>query len=264
LSVNASSWAAVEPASRHRVPARHVHCAPLDHVGHQPHRGIDREAPLLLSDVLLEDVGLDRPRQLVWRHALPFGGHDVEGEHHGGRRVDRHRHADVLERDVGEQRLHVRQAVDRHPLATDLAQRPRRIRVVPHQRGHVEGRRQSRLAVVEQVAEAQVRLLGRAEARELAHSPQPAAIHRAVDAARVWKLTGKPDRFVGIDGEIGLGVQRLDRLAGDGRERRVPLRRATEGLALPALEACQARLRGHRRSLGRGLDPSTDRCLVFT
>ena len=46
--------------------------APLDHVDHQPHRRIDREAPLLLSDVLLEDVGLDRARQLLGADAAPL------------------------------------------------------------------------------------------------------------------------------------------------------------------------------------------------
>ena len=48
-----------------RVPARHVAGAPLHHVGDQPHRRIDREAPLLLRDVLLENVGLDRPPQVL-------------------------------------------------------------------------------------------------------------------------------------------------------------------------------------------------------
>jgi hypothetical protein len=40
------------------------------------------------------------------------------------------------------------------------------------------------LAVLEQVAEAGIRLLRRPEPGELAHRPQPAAIHRRVDAAR--------------------------------------------------------------------------------
>ena len=46
---------------RDRMPARHVARGPLDHVAEQAHGRVDREAPLLLGDVLLEDVGLDRP-----------------------------------------------------------------------------------------------------------------------------------------------------------------------------------------------------------
>ena len=49
--------------------------------------------------------------------------------------------------------------------------------VVAHQRRHVERRRQPGLPVVEQVAEALVGLLRRTEPGELAHRPQPAAIH---------------------------------------------------------------------------------------
>ena len=74
----------------------------------------------------------------------------------------------------GEQRLHVVERVDRDALAADLAQRSRVVGVVAHQRRHVEGGRQPGLAVVEQVAEALVGLLGGAEAGELAHRPQPA------------------------------------------------------------------------------------------
>ena len=48
--------------------------------------------------------------------------------------------------------------------------------------------REARLAVVEQVAEALVGLLGGAEAGELAHRPQPPAVHRRVHAAREREL----------------------------------------------------------------------------
>ena len=50
----------------------------------------------------------------------------------------------------------------------------RRVGVVAHQRRHVERGAQAGLAVVEQVAEALVGLLGGAEAGELAHRPQAA------------------------------------------------------------------------------------------
>ncbi len=160
---------------------------------HIAHRGLDREAPLLLRDVLLEDVRLDRAAQPIARDARALRGGDVEGEHDRRGRVDRHRHRDRSEVDPREERLHVLERVDRDALAADLAEAPRVIGVVAHERGHVEGRREARLAVLEQVAKARVRLLRGAEARELAHRPQPPAVHRRVDAARVGVLAGRAD-----------------------------------------------------------------------
>ena len=93
------------------------------------------------------------------------------------------------------------------------------IGVVAHQRRHVERRRQARLAMVEQVAKPLVGLLRGAESRELAHRPQPAAVHRAVHAARVRKLARQAGRRrPGRRRGDPLGVQRLDRLARDRRE----------------------------------------------
>ena len=141
-------------------------------------------------------------------------------------RVDRHRDADVAEVDALEQRLHVVERVDGDALAPDLAERARVVGVVAHQRRHVERRREPGLAVVEQVAEALVGLLGGAEARELAHRPQPPAVHRRVDAARERRDSpGTP--ICSRVGQVLLGVERLDRLAGERRERHVALGRAS-------------------------------------
>ena len=123
LSGRRSGLADVIARHADRMPARHLRRAPLDHVPAQAHRRIDREAPLLLGDVLLEDVGLDRPAQALGRDAARLGGGDVEGEHHRSGRVDRHRDGDLVEVDAAEQRRHVVDGVDRDSLAADLAQR---------------------------------------------------------------------------------------------------------------------------------------------
>ena len=160
--------------------------------------------------------------------ALLLGGDHVVGEHDRRGRVDRHRHRHIAERDAGEQRLHVVERVDGHALAADLAQRPRMVGVVAHQRRHVEGRRQAGLPLVEQVAEALVGLLGRPEARELAHRPEAPAVHRRVDAARERIAAGQPD--LALVGHVGLGVERLDLDAAQRREGHVAL--AAEGVGL--------------------------------
>ena len=96
---------------------------------------------------------------------------------------------------------------------------PRRARVVgvvPHQARHVERRRQAGLPVVEQVVEALVRLLGGAEAGELAHRPQAAAVHARVHAARERELARQAD--LARRGQVVLGVER--HVSGTPRERR--------------------------------------------
>ena len=55
--------------------------------------------------------------------------------------------------------------------------------VVANLRRKVEGHREAGLALVEQVAVATVRLLGVTETGVLSHRPEPAAIHRRLDAA---------------------------------------------------------------------------------
>ena len=100
---------------------------------------------------------------------------------------------DLTERDPRKQPLHVGDRVHRHALPAHLPEAAGMIGVVAHQAGHVERRREAGLAVIEQVAEPRVGLLGRTEPGELAHRPQPAAIHVGVDAPGVGELAGHAD-----------------------------------------------------------------------
>jgi len=149
--------------------------------------------------------------------------------------VDRHRDRHLAEVDPREQRLHVIERVNRHPLATHLAQRARMIGVMAHQRRHVKRRREPRLAVVEQIPEALVGLLRRPETRELPHRPKPPAVHRRVHPARERILARQGDARLGIRRQIHLRVQRPDRLSRQRRKRDVTLGRGAV-LLLPSLE----------------------------
>ena len=147
--------------------------------------GARREDPLLLRDVLLEDVRLDGAAQLLERRRPA-----------PRRRTRRTRAASppgaliVIEVETSPSGIpskSVSMSASESiatPSRPDLAERARVVGVVAHQRRHVERRREAGLPVVEQVAEARVRLLRRPEAGELAHRPEPAAVHRRVDAAR--------------------------------------------------------------------------------
>src|SRR5262249_16889694 len=75
------------------------------------------------------------------------------------------------------------------------------------------------LTVLEQVAEALVGLLARAEARELAHRPQPSAVHRRVDAAGEGVAAGAPDRVLGAADPRGEVLDRIELAHGLAGER---------------------------------------------
>ncbi len=237
----------VVAGDRDRMEERHLLRAELDHVHDEPHRGLGREDPLLLRDVLLEDVRLGGAAETVARDALLLADADVVGEQDRRGRVDRHRRGDLAERDAPEERLDVGERVDGDALAPDLAERARVIRVVAHQRRHVERRRETRLTVVAEIAEARVRLLGGAEAGELPHRPEAAAVHRRIHPSRERVLARVAEVARVVDLGVVRRVQRLGLDAGDRREELVcalgsalvdglaPVRNRAGGLAILGL-----------------------------
>ena len=111
------------------------------------------------------------------------------------------------ERNAVEQLRHVVDRVDRHADPADLAGRERVIRVVAHLRRQIERDAQAGHPLVEQVAIAPIGLRGGAEARVLAHRPQPAAIHRRLDAAREGKRAGKAELVWRIPALERVGIE---------------------------------------------------------
>ena len=137
------------------------------------------------------------------RDAAHVGERDVEREQHDGRPVDGHRRRDLVERDVVEEDLHVAQRVDGDAAHADLAERARAVGVVAHEGGEIEGGREARLALREQVLEARVRLLRRAEAGEHAHRPEAAAVHRRLHAARERVLARQAEVAHVVERHVG-------------------------------------------------------------
>src|SRR5207302_1448149 len=103
--------------------------------------------------------------------------------------------------------------------SADLAEGAGVVAVEAHEGGQVEGGAQAGLAFFQQEAEALVGLARRAEAGELAHGPQPAAVHAGVDAARERVLAGVAEVVLGVEAEtfkvVG-GVEGGDGDAADG------------------------------------------------
>src|SRR5205085_7909039 len=95
--------------------------------------------------------------------------------------------------------------------------------------------------MLQQIFEARIRLFGRAEACELAHRPELAAIAGRMYAARVRELAGegRVAREVYV-GRVGRRVEASDRIERDSLELlfalRHPLECGRERLLLPALD----------------------------
>ena len=209
----------VIPRDRDGVEPRCLLGGELDHVRDELQRRTGRDDPLLLRDELLEHVVLEGSPEFLARDAPSIREGDVHGVDDWRAGVDGEGRGDLGQIDPVEQDLEVREGVDRHPLLPDLAERHRIVGVDPHQRRHVERSRESSLPLVDQVAKALVRLFRRSVACELPHRPQPAAVHRRVDAPRERRLAGEPEVVDVIEAvEVPRPVQAVDLPPRDGRE----------------------------------------------
>src|SRR5580700_9272503 len=93
------------------------------------------------------------------------------------------------------------------------------IGVVAHQRRQIERHGEPGLALRQQISESLVGILSCAEAGKLSHGPQPPAIHRGVNAARIGRLAGLAEIALSVPAsEIVCSIKLPDRIAGYGGE----------------------------------------------
>ena len=199
----------VVAGDRQRLVVRDVLGAVLHEVADQAQVRLGREQPLLLRDVLLEDVGLQRAVEDPEVDALALGGDEVHAEDRDRRAADRHRRGDVLERQLVEQHLHVGGRVDGHAAVPDLAEAHRVVGVAAHQGRHVERHREAAAAALEDHLVALVGLHRVAEAGELADRPGAAAVAGRVEPAGEGELP-RPADPLGHLGAVGRAVDGLD------------------------------------------------------
>ena len=178
---------------------------------------------------LLEDVVLDRAAELFGRHALFFGGDDIERHDRQHRAVHGHRHGHLVERDAGEQRPHVVDRVDRDARHADVAGDARMVAVVAAMGGEIEGDREALLAGGEIAAVEGVGVFRRGEAGILPDGPRLGDVHRRVGAAQIGR-------------DAGIGVEEVEAL-----ECRPGRRRAS-----PAMPSGVSQLSHRRSAAARG------------
>ena len=146
------------------------------------------------------------PGELVQGDAPFFGHGQVHGQNDGRRGVDGHGNRHLVQRDFGEQELHVGQGVDGHADLAHLAFAQGVVRIQADLGGQVEGHAQAGLPLLQQVAVAAVGFLGRAEAGVLAHGPELAAVHGRLHAAGVGVSAGIAQVFFIVEPLHVLGI----------------------------------------------------------
>ncbi len=169
---------------------------------------------------------------LIWArgYALLLGRGDVQRQQDRGRGVDRHGCTDSAEGQAVEENLHVRQRADRDADSPDLALGLRSVGVVAHLCRQVERDRKARLALLEQVPKAPVGVFGGREPGVLAHRPEPAAIHRGLDASSERKLARPAEIRVFVQrANVRRRVQILNLETGRGEEATLALGRPGNG-----------------------------------
>ena len=209
----------VVAADRDAVPIRDVSGCEGNGVGHQPHGGVGRIDPLLLSDVFLQDVVLKGAPQPGPAEAALLGMSQEHGPDDGSRTIDGHGCADGFQVDVPEENLHVRQRIDGDAAFADFTRSCRVVRVETHESRQVKCDRKAGLSLPEQVKKALVGVPGGTEAAELPHGPESAAVHAGMNAPGVGRFTGEPQLLFGIEAFQVVGsVESLDGVTRDAGE----------------------------------------------
>jgi hypothetical protein len=129
----------VIPADGDSVPERHLLGAESNHVDDDPQGRPGWIDPLLLCDVLLQDIVLDGAAHLRPGHTLLPRHCQIHRQQNGRGSIDGHGGRNAAQGDFMKERLHVGKRIDGYALAADLALRSRIVRIESHERRHVEG-----------------------------------------------------------------------------------------------------------------------------
>ena len=178
------------PADADAVEFRHLLGGVAEDIADDPHGAFRRINVGVADHELFQDVVLNGAAELLRRHALLFGRHDVE--RHDGQDGAVHGHGDghLVERDLVEENLHVQHGVDGHAGLADVADYALVVRIVAAVGGQIESHRQTLLSRRQIAPVEGVGFLGCGEARVLADGPGLAGIHGGIGASQVRRQTG--------------------------------------------------------------------------
>ena len=197
---------------RDRIELRHMRRGIGKDIGDDAQRRFRRIDIGVAHHEFFEDVVLDGAGELFRRHALLFGGDDIERQHRQHGAVHGHRHRHLVERDAGKQRARVVDRIDGDARHADVAGDARMIAVVAAMGGEIEGDREALLPGGEIAPVEGVGILGRREAGILPDGPRLGDVHGRVGAAQERRDAGIAIEAVEAV-EIGGAIGPLDRNA---------------------------------------------------
>src|SRR5262249_16764766 len=130
--------------------------------------------------------------------ALLLGDRHIEAKENRGGSVNGHGCRNCFKGNAVEELLHVVERIGGHPNSSYFPDRQRGIGIHADLCWEVEGNGKAGLALAEEVAVPRIGLNGGPETGILTHGPEPAAIHRGIDAPGVGVLAWKADRTIGL------------------------------------------------------------------
>ena len=166
------------------VELGHIGGGIAEDVADDPHGGL-RGIDIGVADhELLEDVVLNGAGEELLVHTLLLGGQDIEGHdgQHGA--VHGHGHGHLVQRDAGEEDLHIQDGVHGHAGLAHVAHHTGVVGVIAAVGGQVEGNGQTLLTGRQIAAVEGVGLLGSGEAGVLPDGPGPGDVHGGVGPAK--------------------------------------------------------------------------------
>ena len=177
------------------VPLRHFFGAVCKNIGDNFHGrpGWKNIGPP--GGIFFQDIVLNSAPQFIEGDILPFRQHQIHGHEDGGRGIDGHGGADLVQGNALKQGFHIPQGVDGHPNFADFPPGQVVVRVKPDLGGQVKGHGQPGLAGVQQIMIPLIGFLGRAEAGILPHGPEAASVGGGLHAPGVGKLPGQAQFF---------------------------------------------------------------------
>ncbi len=218
-------FANVVTADGDGIPTRNLARPKGDGINNQAHGRSGRVNVLLLRDVFFQDVVLRGTGNLLPVRAIFLRDHQVHRPNDGRGRIDGHGGGHLLKGQARQQGFHIREGRNRHAAPSHFTFGQRMVAVVSHQRGQVEGDGKARLALLQQIVQALVGVLGATKSGKLTHRPNLAAIHHGVNATRVGILA-RVGQVVGVVefGKVRRGIKLVDGHTRKGGEFLLPLR----------------------------------------
>ena len=176
-----------------RVPLWNVLGTVSEDIGDDAHRWTRWIHVGSTRDVFLQQIVLNSAADFAGWHTALLCNELVHQQQNCCCRINGHRRCHLVERQVGKQRAHIVERINRYADLAHFASGPRVVAVVSHLGRQVEGTRQPGLPSFEQKLEPLIGVGGTAKTCVLTHRPESVTMHRRVNTPGVRCLAWSPN-----------------------------------------------------------------------